>query len=352
MTVNNPTKKAAIAIVTYNSAGKLPDLLASLSAQDYPRELVDFIAVDNNSADDSVKILENSAISFRIIQTGENTGFCGGNNRAYELAKELQDDYLVLLNDDTIVEPDWLTKLIATAESDESVAAVQAKLMLYPEKELINSYGNALTFLSFAYCNGYRQPDKPTTPPFEVAYPSGAAVAIKMSALGQTGLFDEKFFMYHDDVDLGWRLCLAGFKILLEPAAVVYHKYSFSQADYKYEHMEQNRLFVYFKNFRLATLLIFAPAFVVMETGICLFAIKNSWFKFKLKGYGWLISNFSYLLDERKKIKQLRKVSDKEILKLVVASIKFQDVDNFLLTKIVNPVMEVYFWLAKLVIFW
>lgn len=352
MNANSPTKKAAIAIVTYNSSGKLPDLLASLNGQDYPRELVDFIAVDNNSADNSVKILEDSGLSFRIIQTGKNTGFCGGNNRAYELAKELKDDYLVLLNDDTIVEPDWLSRLIETAESDESVAAVQAKLMLYPERELINSYGNALTFLSFAYCNEYRQPDKPVAPPFAVPYPSGAAVAIKMSALELTELFDENFFMYHDDVDLGWRLRLAGFKILLDPRAVVYHKYSFAQADYKYEHMEQNRLFVYFKNFRLATLLVFAPAFVVMEVGICLFAIKNGWFKFKLKGYGWLINNFSYLLDERKKIKQLRKVSDKEIFKLMIAEIKFQEVDNFLLSKIVNPVMAVYFWLAKLIIFW
>lgn len=347
-----PSKKVALAIVSYNSSDKLKDCLASLINQNYPIELIDFILVDNNSQDDSVAMADNSGLSFRVIRNEINLGFAGANNQAYELARELGDEYLVLLNDDTIVTPDWLSSLITTAESSPQIAAVQAKLMLYPEKNLINSFGNALTFLGFGYCNGYREADRPDIAPFEVAYPSGAAVAIKMTALERIGLFDDKFFMYHEDVDLGWRLRLAGYQILLEPRAVVFHKYSFAKADYKYYHMDRNRLLVYFKNYSFWTLLLLAPAFKVMELGICFFAWRSGWLKHKLAGYRWLLKHWRHILNERKKIQRKRVVSDREILRLLVAEINFQEVNNPLLTKIVNPVMKIYLAICKKIIFW
>lgn len=348
---NNPDKKIAIAIVTYNSAEKLPDCLASLAKQNYPAELIDLIIVDNNSSDNSREIIRQSAVSARLIENSINNGFAQANNQAYELAKELNDDYLVLLNDDTIVDEDWLINLISLAESDNKIAAVQAKLLMWPDRHLINSYGNALTFLGFGYCNEYLQPDK-TGGAFEVAYPSGAAVAIKISALKEIGLFDEKLFMYHEDVDLGWRLRLLGYKVMLEPKAIVYHKYSFAKAPYKYYYMERNRFYVVRKNFKLATLVLFFPACLAMEIGLLYYVAKNGWLKEKLKGYGWILRNLKYILQERGKIQKLRIASDKEILRLLIGSVKFQNIDNPALTKLVNPVMEAYFNLVKKVIFW
>lgn len=348
---NNPDKKIAIAIVTYNSAEKLPDCLVSLAKQNYPAELIDLIIVDNDSSDNSREIIKQSAVSARLIENSTNTGFARANNQAYELAKELNDDYLVLLNDDTIVDENWLINLIGLAESDNKIAAVQAKLLMWPEKNLINSYGNALTFLGFGYCNYYLRPDK-TGEPFEVAYPSGAAVAIKISVLKEIGLFDDKLFMYHEDVDLGWRLRLLGYKVMLEPKAIVYHKYSFAKAPYKYYYMERNRFYVVRKNFKLATLALFFPACLAMELGLLYYAAKNGWLKEKLKGYAWFFKNLNYVLQERRKIQKLRVASDREILRLFAGSIKFQDIDNPLLTKLVNPVMEAYFNLVKKLIFW
>jgi len=344
-------KKVAIAIAVYNSAEKLLDCLASLLKIDYPIELIDFIFVDNNSSDNSLEIIVKFFPSSRIIKNSANLGFASANNQAYQMARELADDYLVLLNDDTIVEPDWLSRLIALSESDDKIAAVQAKLLLWPERTLINSFGNALHFLGFGYCNLYRQPDR-SGEPFEVPYPSGGAVAIKISALDNIGLFDDKLFMYHEDVDLGWRLRLLGYKILLDPKAVVYHKYSFAKAPYKYYYMERNRLLVALKNFKLATLILFLPMGLLMELGIIVFAVKNNWLKEKLSGYLWLIKNLSYILIERKKIQTLRMVSDRGIIKLFTGVIEFQDVSNPLLTKLANPLTAAYFWLAKNIIFW
>ena len=352
MIMINNNKKVAIVIVSYNSSSKLEACLTSLKKQTYPWELVDLILVDNNSLDDSIKIAIRHFPSIRIIKNSENQGFAKANNQAYELAKTLQVDYLVLLNDDTIVTPQWLDYLIETAESNQQIAAVQAKLMLWPEKDLINSLGNALTFLGFGYCNYYRRPYSPILKSLELPYPSGAAVAIKMIVLEKAGLFDEIFFMYHEDVDLGWRLRLLGFKIILEPKSIVYHQYNFSKADYKYYYMERNRLWVYGKNYKLPTLIIFLPTFLLMELGIIFFAWRHHWLKYKLTGYWWLIKNWRRLLIERWKIKKMRQVSDREILKLLVAEIKFQEVDNFLLNRIVNPLMTIYLWVAKQIIFW
>ncbi|MFA5020598.1 MAG: glycosyltransferase family 2 protein [Patescibacteria group bacterium] len=347
----NNRKRVAIAIITYNSADKLPDCLASIARQDYPAELVDLIIVDNNSTDNSLELAIKSPISARIIRNSINSGFAAANNQAYELARELKDDYLALLNDDTIVDPAWLSRLIDLAESDAKIAAVQAKLLLWPEQDLINSYGNALTFLGFGYCNDYRQKDK-AGEPFEVPYPSGGAAVIKLSALAEIGLFDAELFMYHEDVDLGWRLRLSGYKVMLEPRAVVYHKYSFAKAAYKYYYMERNRLAVVLKNFRWPTLLLLCPAFKLMELGLCFYAVKNGWWREKLRGYFWVIKNWRHLAVERRKIQKLRRVGDREILSLFSAAIKFQDVDNQILIKLVNPLMSGYFWLIKRIIFW
>ena len=343
--------KVAIAIVSYNSAGKLPDCLASLGKMNYPPELLDVILVDNNSSDQCSALAQELYPAIRVIKNSANRGFAGANNQAYELAKSLGVKYLALLNDDTIVDENWLNELLAVMEDDPRVGAAQAKLLLYPETQLLNSYGNALTFLGFGYCNDYRRPDK-SGPIIETAYPSGAAVALRLSALEEIGLFDEALFMYHEDVDLGWRLRLCGYKIIMNPRSIVYHKYSFAKAAYKYYHMERNRQIVALKNYRWATLLIFFPAWLVMEVGIMLFALKNGWLKEKLRGYGWILKNAGKIIAARRAIQGERVVSDRQILRLFVSGIKFQDVDNPLLKYLANPLMSAYFHLARLIIFW
>ena len=91
---------------------------------------------------------------------------------------------------------------------------------------------------------------------------------------------------------------------------------------------------------------------LLMELGIFFFAIKNGWIKEKFSGYWWLVKNLSYILAERRKIQKSRVIKDREILKLFTGMIKFQDVDNLILTKLANPLLAAYFWLCKKIIFW
>ena len=345
-------KSIAIIIPSYNGMKYLPDFLSSLSETDYPKKLLKVLIIDNNSSDGSVDYIKNNYPQIEIIRNAKNLGFTEGNNIGYVWAVDQNVDYLVLLNQDTIVDKEWLNHLVTDAQR-HNVAAVQSKLMLYPETNLLNSYGNAIQFLGFGYCNNYRQLDKPGTEPFEVPYPSGAACLLKMSVLAKTGLFYSRLFMYHEDVDLGWKLRLAGYKVLLEPKSIVYHKYSFSKAKYKFYYLERNRYFVMLKNYKLATLIIFAPALIAMELGMIFFSLMNGWFKEKISGWGSLIWQLPAILRDRFKTQfKLRQVKDKEILRLFTGSIKFQDVKNPLLVYVANPIFEVYFWLAKKIIFW
>jgi GT2 family glycosyltransferase len=347
-------KKIVLVIVTHNGRHYLPDCLASLGRQTYPKSLVKIIVIDNNSSDSTVEYLKERHPEIKIIANRRNLGFAGANNQGYFLAQKSEADYLVLLNQDTIVEKNWLSRLVRLAETDSQIAMVQPKLLLYPEKQLINSLGNSIHFLGFAFCNFYRFKDQHgVTMPFEVPYASGAACLIRMSAIEKTGLFDSRLFMYHEDVDLGWRLRLAGYKILLDPLSVVYHKYHYSKAKYKFYYLERNRWLVILQNYRLATLFLFLPALLVMELGVVFFAFQNGWVKEKINGWFWLLLHWPSILSQRLRVQfGIRKVSDKEILKLFTSSVKFEEIRSPWLVYLVNPLKTVYFWLAKRIIFW
>jgi GT2 family glycosyltransferase len=329
------------------------DCLSSIRRQKYPPELVKVIVIDNYSSDSTVAYIKEQYPEVKVIVNRRNIGFAAANNQGYFLAQKQRADYLVLLNQDTIVEPNWLDRLVRIAERSPKIGAVQPKLLLHPETHLINSFGNSIHLLGFAFCNHYRElSTRQTTDEFELPYGSGAALLLKMSALKKTGLFDPRLFMYHEDVDLGWRLRLAGYKIIFDPLAVVYHKYSYSKAVYKMYYMDRNRWIVLLQNYRLATLLVISPMLLVMEIGIILFAIKNGWIKQKLQGYGWIVMHLPQILSRRLDVQfRLRKVRDREILKLFVGSIKFQQLDNPLL-RLVNPITELYLRLTRLLVRW
>lgn len=347
-------KKITVIIVTHNSRIKLPDCLDSVERQNYPKDLLKIMVIDNNSTDSTVGYVREKYPKVKLIANQTNLGFAAANNQGYYLAQKNKSDYLFLANDDIILEPNCLSHLAKIIASQNKIAAVQPKILLYPQKDQINSFGNSLHYLGFAFCNYYKRQDNlGITKPLATPYPSGAAVLIKMSALEEVGLFDERLFMYHEDVDLGWRLNLAGYKVLLDPLAVVYHKYNYSKAKYKFYYMDRNRLVILLENYRVLTIILILPMLILMEIGLVLFSIKNGWFKEKIEGYLWLLGHWPSILARRLDSQfKIRKVKDREVVKLFVASIKFQEIDNPLLKFLVNPLMWLYWLVVKRVIFW
>ena len=256
---------------------------------------------------------------------------------------------------DTVVEKDCLKKIVEAIETDKAIGAVQARLMLCPNTEKINSLGNITHFLGFGYCRGYNQnlSQEKFNDLSDICYPSGAAVLLRPEALRQVGLFDEEFWMYNEDQDLGWRLSLAGWRSVLAADAVVYHKYKFSKAVSRYYWLDRNRLLSIFKNYRLATLILIFPAWLVMEIGLLFFSLSQGWFKEKLKVYAYFLrpTTWRYLVQARRRSQILRQVSDRQIIKLFSGKILYQEIDSVYL-RIANIFFNIYWTIAKIIILW
>ncbi len=186
----------------------------------------------------------------------------------------------------------------------------------------------------------------------EVVYASGAALMIRASAIAQVGLFQDLFFMYHEDLDLGWRIRLAGMKSVLVPTSLVYHRYEFHRSTMiKYEYGERNRLLVLLENYRLGTLIVIFPAWLVMEIAVVAFSLKNGWFKQKLKGLWYTIDRMPDILATRKKHQALRVKRDRDIVWNFSGEILYQD-DPTSLLFLANPFFRVYWNVMRHIIFW
>lgn len=346
-------KKVAIIILSYNGRQYLPDCLSSLAKINYPKDNFKIIIIDNASNDGSVDYIKENFPEITLIANEKNLGFAGGNNVGINYAISQGFDYIYLLNQDTVVKADFLKEAVKVAESDDKIAAVQSKLLYFSNKGKINSWGNEIHFLGFGWTGGNLEDDK-IKQNQEITYASGAASLWKIEALKEIGLFDEKLFAYHEDLDLCWRARLMGYKIMLAAGSVVYHKYEFSRSIKKYYFMERNRYIVMLQNYKWPTLFLIGPVMDLMEIGLFLFSLKSGWWREKIKVYKYLFQgkNLEKIFATRRKIQKERKVKDKEIVKHFVGEIKNQEIKNPFLDYFANPLFNLYWQIVKSIIWW
>lgn len=359
------SKKVAIILINYKDYAKrfLPDCVKSLREQSYPRGNFKVFIVDNEYSNETVSYLKENAPEAELILNKGNDGFAKGNNDAIKKALEQKFDYIVLFNMDTIADKDWLAELVKVAESNDDYGIVQSRIMLWSKEkssgeistDKINSLGNILHYLGFGYCQGYKKLwQKQISEPVDITYASGAAVLLKPKVLEKVGLFDEDFFMYHEDTDLSWRVRLAGYKIVLAPNSVMYHKYEFSRSVRQFYWMERNRLIMLLENYKLATLLLILPAFILMELGLFFYSLTNGLWQSKLKVYLYFLSfkNLAKIARNHRRKAKIRVVGDKFIAKYFIGTIEFQEIENPILKYIANPILNGYWLVVRNLIFW
>ena len=346
--------KVGVILVNYKDYAErfLAPCLASLHNLDSTIK-PDIFIVDNASSSESETYLRTQSPEARIICNQNNDGFAKGNNDAMKIMLAEGYEYILLLNMDASLDPGALKELLRVAEANPLAGAVQARLMLDPDRELLNSLGNVTHFLGFGYCRAYREKyhdDKVEST--AIAYPSGACVLLSTEALKKVSLFDEEFWMYNEDQDLGWRLWLSGWQCLLAPRAVAYHHYEFSRSISKFYWLERNRLIVAWKNYSLLSLILFFPPLLVMELGTTYFSWRSGWLKEKIKVWVYFFNfkNWSYLLKARRQAQALRRVPDYKILPLFSGKIAYQEINSPLLKYGVNPIFSVYFYISRLLI--
>jgi len=347
--------KVAVVIVNYNGQEYWPALAQSLQTTHYPANDWQVIVVDNASTDNSLTWLKENYQEAVLLPQAKNLGFAEGNNIGMRYALQQGFDYIFLLNQDTEVTPDWLQPLVNLMVSDEQIGAVQPKLYLWPDKDKFNTVGNRIHFLGFGYSEASGIEDQNQYKSIrEINYPSGAGVLLRCSALEKVGLFNEDMFMYLEDLDLGWRLWLAGYKCLFQPTSMIYHKYEFNRSMKQVFWFERNRLFNLLTNYRLGTLLLIFPGWLLMEIGQFFYALRSGWLKEKIKAYFVFAQPETWIKigEQRRRVKKLRQVSDRYLLKKFTGEILFQELNNPALIYVANPIFKFYLKVLRFIVIW
>lgn len=347
--------RVVITIVTYNGRDYLEELFSSLKTE--IGNDCGVIVVDNASTDSTTDWIQENAKEVILIRNTNNTGFTGGQNIAMRRATELGAEYVILLNQDMVVAPGFVKELVVAADGHPNAAALQPLVLLHTKKqeELVNSWGNAQHYLGFGYAGGYKrlvsEAPKKVTP---ITYASGAAVLYRVSVLKGIGLFPEHFFMYQEDLDMSWRMRLAGHEILLVPTARVFHKYDWQGAAKKYALVERNRLATVFANYHWATLAMLMPALALWEIAIFASSFFTGWWRDKVQGYRLLFDpTYRQATKRSRRIAQsLRTVSDRQIMARITSIIDFQETSSLGVRVVVNPCLWLYWQVVRMLMFW
>jgi GT2 family glycosyltransferase len=253
-----------VSVITANLDGRahLQHLLTSLRGQ-LPEGDLEVIVVDNGSSDDSRKFLRAHFPEVRVIANDTNVGFARANNQGAEVAR---GRYLALLNNDTRLGEGCLARLVQAAEGGpEDTACVGATLLSWDGTK-IDFADAAMSFAGIGFQPGRGDPPAAERAPREVLFASGAAMLVDAQIFRDSGGFDEDYFAYYEDVDLGWRLWVLGYRVLLCPDAIVFHRRNASQAA---RHrtvylLERNAIASMLKNYEDRSLAALLPAALLL----------------------------------------------------------------------------------------
>lgn len=234
--------EVAIVILNYNGRQYLDACLASLKQLQTP---ADVVVADNGSTDDSLAHLQTQHPEVRVLDLNHNWGFAEGYNRALA---QVATPWVVLLNNDATLEPDWLEHLLARAAQQPRAVVLGGKLLFSNRTtRTLQSVGSRFTDAGTAFEIGWGQPDtgQYDVPTLTASIP-GAAMLVRRDIFFELGGFDSTYFAYLEDVDVCWRAWLAGYEVWYEPRAVAFHHFGGSWggrvSPARIHYMQRNRL--------------------------------------------------------------------------------------------------------------
>jgi GT2 family glycosyltransferase len=265
-----------VIIVNWNGGDLLAECLRRLEAQTIQPTRV--LVVDNASSDDSLTGIGNLADNVTVLRMKTNLGFAAGNNRALA---ECNTELVALLNPDAFPEPDWLERLLAAARANADVSAFGSRQLCHDNPEVLDGIGDNYHISGLAWRERYgiRQQGQDLVSR-EIFSPCAAAALYRRQALVDVGGFDDDFFCYLEDVDLGFRLRLTGHKAMYVPDAVVHHVGSASTggqwSDFAVYYGFRNPVWVFIKNMPGALFWLLMPLHVALNlASILLFSIRG-----------------------------------------------------------------------------
>ena len=310
--------KVSIIIVNYNGKELLQKCLDSLLKVNYDN--FEIILVDNNSTDGTVEFITKNYPSLIIIKLDSNKGFAEPNNVAAKISK---GKYLLFLNNDTVVTPNFIFEMVKVMETDKKIAICQS-LLLKPDGS-VDSSGDFIDHLGVVY-NSKTEIDEIR----EVSSARGASMLVRSDIFEKLDGFDQKFFITFEDVDLCWRSWILGYRVLIIPTSIVYHEGGITIKKIKSEiafHGFKNQLAMKITNFEpilaMRNMILFFGIYGIRELKIWLdYTISGSTklssteyedniapkpsFKVIAKSIFWILSNYGYLLKKQRTINKNR----------------------------------------------
>lgn len=301
-----------VVIPNWNGKPFLEPCLEALRAQTF-RDF-ETVLVDNGSADGSVELVEEQFPEVLVLRLETNRGFAGAMNAGIDAG---EGQYVAFLNNDTRVEPRWLEELVLCLERHPKAAGASSKTLALDDPDTVDAAGDVMTWAFLPHPRGHGEPDRGQfEDEVEVLSPSGTAALWRRLILEELGAFDERFFAYYEDVDLGLRARLAGYECWYAPRSVVlHHRGGTAQehVDFTYFHPVKNRWFMILKD-TPGRLLLRHLAYILYGDFVWWRrAIRHRKVGAVLRAYGQLVGNLGGVLRDRRRVQRGRRLDPKDL---------------------------------------
>jgi len=301
----------SVIVLNYNAGELLLNCIESVKKSTYKN--LEIIVVDNISTDKSQRICKEKYPDIKLIQNDENFGYCEGNNIGI---REAKGDYIIILNPDTIVESNWIEELIS-AYNKFGEGLYQPKHLSLNEKTVYMSAGNMLNIFGFGYAREKGNKDENQFNKIEeISYASGTCLFTSSAVLKKVGLFDPFIFLYHDDLDLGWRASQLGIKSYYVPTSLIYHaeSYSLKWNAEKFYWLERNRKYCILTHYSKQTYSKIFPTLLVVDFFVWMFYLTKGFLGSKIRAELDIIKNRKAIKIKYEELESKKIVSDKELV--------------------------------------
>ena len=312
MIKNNSNPLVSIIILNYNAGKLLLNCIDSVFKSTYQN--FEVIVVDNLSTDNSHVRCKEKFEKIQLIENKENLGYCEGNNIGIRNAN---GEFIIILNPDTIVEPNWLNHLMS-AYNKFGEGLYQPKFFSLKEKLVIQSTGNMLHIFGFGFARDKGKIDNEKIKSIEkINYASGTCLFTSKIVLDKIGLLDPFLFLYHDDLDLGWRAAHVGINSFYVPKSIIYHaeSYSIKWSSKKFYWLERNRKYCLLTHYSKETYAKMRLSLFLVDLCVWLFYLSKGFLGAKIKAELDIYRNRKAIQIRYNQLEKIKTVSDKELIK-------------------------------------
>jgi len=306
--------EVTLLILNYNGIEYIEECLDSVLKTDYPRCKV--IVIDNASNDGSSEFVEKNYPQVKLFKNPKNYGFAKAYNDAL---KYVESNLVLFLNNDVLVESEWLKNIAPYMMNDKSISAINPKILLMQNKNVINAAGGNCDLFGVGWNRGNGEIDRGQYEKVEeVFYANGAAMLTRRDLWKDVGPFDEQYFLYGEDLDWCWRARLKGYKILYVPTAKIYHKWRASKGQIICL-LEKHWLATFLKNYSLKNIFAIMPRLFALKILKALWLFKNGKDSNEklavFDSFLWNLVMFKKTWKKRLLIQASRRISDEELQK-------------------------------------